>query len=181
MQVKHIEEKFAKLDEEHQTSVNENNKLRKQLERLSEDVATPHKNHETDQNVKQLRQQLNEKEIELSQCMSNNNTLQESNEFLAQKLAYSEAQVKVLNDKLLGLFEDVEKMKSTIGERNEMVDYLNKNNRELNDLVKEFQFNSRKHDNDSSSSYDMLNSTSTDLNNSSKYLLILIFSTQNFT
>lgn len=172
MQLKHLDEKFTKLDAENRTALIENNDLRKQVQQLTEDVATPQKNYKIDQAVKQLQRQLDEKEEELIKLTMDQNAAKEDNDLLSKQLTYSEIQVKSLNEKLLQLHDDVEDLKANIEQRDSTIDFVNKEKTDLEELVRELRSSSRKQDFDSSSSYDMLE-TSKDLNNSSKFHLFI--------
>lgn len=167
MQLNQCEKKLTKLDEDYKMAMVENNHLKKQIQMLDENDQIA-KNAHADMTVKQLRREVSEKEDELVSLTVRWNDAKEDVEMLKEKLDYAESQVKALNMKLLDAFNEAESFKNQLDEREKMIDYINNNNKELSDMLKELQCSSKKLDFDSSASYEMLNSTANDLNTSSK-------------
>lgn len=167
MQLNQCEKKLAKLDDDYKEVLIENNHLKKQIQTLDEDDELM-KNSETDYAARQLRRQISEKEDELMKLTITYNEAKDDIEIMKEKLHYAESQVKLLNTKLLESFSEAESFRTQLDEREKMISYVNNNNKELSDLLKELQSNSKKQDFDSSTSYEMLNSTANDLNTSSK-------------
>lgn len=167
MQLNQCEKKLAKLDDDYKEVLIENNHLKKQIQTLDEDDELM-KNSETDYAARQLRRQITEKEDELMKLTITYNEAKDDIEIMKEKLHYAESQVKLLNTKLLESFSEAESFRTQLDEREKMISYVNNNNKELSDLLKELQSNSKKQDFDSSTSYEMLNSTANDLNTSSK-------------
>lgn len=167
MQLNQCEKKLSKLDDDYKMAMAENNHLKKQIQLLDENDEIA-RNEQTDIVVKQLRREVSEKEDELVSLTIRWNDAKEDIETLKEKLDYAESQVKTLNMKLLDAFGEAESFKNQLDERELMIDYINSNNKELSDMLKELQISSKKLDFDSSSSYEMLNSTANDLNTSSK-------------
>lgn len=170
MQLNQCEKKLTKLDDDYKIAMTENNLLKKQIQMLDENDQLT-QNAEIDSTVKQLRREINQKEDELFKLTSKVNAANDDIELLQEKLQYAETQVKSLNVKLLDSFNEAETFKSQLDDREKMINYLNTSNKELSDMLKELQSNSKKLDFDSSSSYDLLNSTANDLNTSSESIL----------
>lgn len=168
MQLSQCEKKLAKLDDDYREAMNENNYLKKQIQTLDEDEESI-KNSQIDPATKHLRRQISEKEDELMKLTIIYNEAKDDIEILNEKLQYAESQVTTLNTKLFDSFNEVESFKSQLDEREKMLSYVNNNNRELSEMLKELQSNSKKLDFDSSASYEMLNSTTSDLNSSGKF------------
>lgn len=167
MQLNQCEKKLIKLDEDYKEAITENHLLRKQIQTLDEGDHI-NQNAQTEVTVKQLRREINEKEDELLKLTITCNESKDDIEILKEKLQYAESQIKFLNDKLLDSFSEAESFKIQLDEREKMISYVNTNNKELSDMLKELQSNSKKLDFDSSASYELLNSTANDLNTSSK-------------
>lgn len=167
MQLNQCEKKLMKLDDDYKDALAQNNHLKKQIQSLDEHDQLS-QIAQSDVTVKQLRRQIDDKESELLQLTIKYNDAKDEIEMLTEKLQYSDSQVKSLKTKLLDSFSDAEAIKNQLDERERMINYMNNNNKELNDLLKELQSNSKKQDFDSSASYEMLNSTANDLNSSSK-------------
>lgn len=167
MQLNQCEKKLAKMDDDYKEALVQNNYLKKQIQSLDEHDRLS-QIAQNDVTVKQLHREIEEKEQELLNLTIVYNESKSDVETLTEKLQYAETQVKTLNTKLLESFSEAEAFKSQLDEREKMINYMNNNIKELSDLLKELQSNSRKHDLDSSSSYEMLNSTASDLNSSSK-------------
>lgn len=161
------EKKLSKLDEDYKEAMTENNLLKKQIQTLDENDQIQ-QNAQTEVAVKQLRREISDKEDELLKLTIAYNESKDDIELLKEKLDYAESQIKSLNNKLLDSFSEAEIFKNQLDERERMISYVNNNNKELSDMLKELQSNSKKLDFDSSSSYDLLNSTANDLNTSSK-------------
>lgn len=167
MQLTQCEKKLAKLDDDYKEAMTENNYLKKQIQTL-DDHELSMQNSETDLVAKQFRRQIGEKEDELLKLTITYNEAKDDIEILKEKLQYAESQIKALNVKLHESFSEAESFKNQLEEREKMIVYVNNNNKELSDLLKELQSNSKKQDFDSSASYEMLNSTANELNSSSK-------------
>lgn len=167
MQLNQCEKKLAKMDDDYKEALVQNNYLKKQIQSLDEHDRLS-QIAQNDVTVKQLHREIEEKEQELLNLTIVYNESKSDVETLTEKLQYAETQVKTLNTKLLESFSEAEAFKSQLDEREKMINYMNNNIKELSDLLKELQSNSKKHDLDSSSSYEMLNSTASDLNSSSK-------------
>lgn len=168
MQLNQCEKKLSKLDEKYKDMINENNCLRKQIQINNEELNDNPKNTVTDKAVKQLQRELENKEKELVQLTLNCNESRDEIEMLKEKLNYAQAQIKSLDQRMLQSHDEIEKYKVQLEEREKMIDYVNNNNRELSELLSELQSSTRKHDADSTASCEMLESTSNDLNTSSK-------------
>lgn len=168
MQLNQCEKKLIKLDEDYKEAMVQNNHLKKQIQSL-DDYDQLNQIAQSDVTVKQLRREIDEKENELFKLTIACNDAKDDIEALKEKLQFAETQVKSLNIKLLESFTEAETFKNQLDEREKMISYMNNNNKELSDLLKELQSNSKKQDFDSSASYEMLNSTPNDLNTSSKY------------
>ncbi|XP_055300991.1 restin homolog isoform X3 [Sitodiplosis mosellana] len=166
MQLNQCEKKLSKLDEDYKEAMTENNFLKKQIQTLDENDQIQ-QNAQTEVTVKQLRREINEKEDELLKLTITYNGAKDDIELLKEKLEYAESQIKSLNNKLLDSFSEAETFKNQLDDREKMISYVNNNNKELTDMLKELQSNSKKLDFDSSSSYELLNSTANDLNTSS--------------
>lgn len=169
MQLNQCEKKLAKMDDDYKEALIQNNYLKKQIQSLDEhdqlsQIASQ------DFTVRQLRREIEEKENELMTLTIVYNESKSDVETLNEKLQYAESQVKTLNTKLLDSFSEAETFKCQLDEREKMINYMNNNIKELSDLLKELQSNSKKQDLDSSSSYEILNSTPNDFNSSSKLL-----------
>lgn len=167
MQLNQCEKKLTKLDEDYKDAMAENNLMKKHIQSLDEDNQSI-KCAQTDLTVKQLRREIIEKENELLKLTISCNEIKYDADALKEKLHYAESQVKSLNSKLLESFNEAEAFKIQLEEREKMINYITNNNKELNDMLKELQKNSKKQDFDSSSSFELLNSTANDLNSSSK-------------
>lgn len=168
MQLNQCEKKLIKLDEDYKEAMSQNNYLKKQIQSLDEHDQL-NQIAQSDVTVKQLRREIDEKESELFKLTVACNEAKDDIEILKEKLQYAETQIKSLNIKLLESFTEAETFKNQLDEREKMIGYMNNNNKELSDLLKELQSNSKKQDFDSSASYEMLNSTANDLNTSSEY------------
>lgn len=167
MQLNQCEKKLLKLDEDFKEAMIENNLLKKQVQSLDEDDHI-NQNVQTGVTVKQLQREVTEKENELLKLTIACNEAKDDVDLLREKLQYAENQIKLLNDKLLDSFNEAESFKIQLDEHEKMINYVNNNNKELSDMLKELQSNSKKLDFDSSASYELLNSTANDLNTSSK-------------
>lgn len=155
------------MDDDYKEALVQNNYLKKQIQALDEHDQLS-QIAQNDVTVKQMRREIEEKESELLALTIAYNESKSDVESLTEKLQYAELQVKTLNTKLLDSFSEAEAFKNQLDEREKMINYMNNNIRELSDLLKELQSNSKKQDFDSSSSYEILNSTPNDLNLSSK-------------
>lgn len=173
MQLNQCEKKLLKLDEDYKDAMTENNQLKKHIQSLDEDDHIA-KSAQVDVAIKHLRREITEKEEELMKLTISYNEAKDDIELLKEQLAYADSQVKLLNTKMLESFSEVESFKNQLEEREKMINYINNNNKELSDMLRELQSNSKKQDFDSSSSYDLLNSTANDLNSSSKSADLII-------
>lgn len=160
MQVKHSEEKLAKLDLDHKNSVAEIHDLKKYINQLRDDIASPNQLN-IDQLTKRLQKELNEKDEELSKCILDANVMKETNGFLNKKIIYMEKQMKLLSNKTLELHDDIEKIKLELDERDKIINYVNNNNKELEEMIKNLQTQSDKNGMDSTS--DFLDSSSNEM------------------
>lgn len=167
MQMNQCEKKLLKLDEDYKVSMNENNRLKKQIQAFAEGDEL-NQSAQVDYAVKQLRREVNDKEDELFKLTIKCNEATSDIDTLKEKLQFAESQIKLLNGKLMDSFNEAETFKTQLDEREKMIAYINNNNKELNELLKELQCSSKKLDFDSSASFELLNSTGNDLNTSSK-------------
>lgn len=167
MQLNQCEKKIMKLDEDYKEAMAQNNYLKKQIQSLDENDQL-NQIAQSDVTVKQLRREIDEKDRELFKLTCACNEAKDDIESFKEKLQFAETQIKSLNVKLLESFSEAETFKSQLDEREKMISYMTNNNKELSELLKELQSNSKKVDFDSSASYEMLNSTANDLNTSSK-------------
>lgn len=173
MQLNQCEKKLNKMDEDYKEALIENNHLKKQIQSLDEhDQLT--QIAQNDMTVRQLRREIEDKENELLKLTIAYNESKSDVETVTEKLQYAETQVKTLNTKLLDSFNEAEAFKCQLDEREKMINYMNNNIKELSDLLKELQSNSKKHDFDSSSSCEILNSTGNDFNSSSKSVILIV-------
>lgn len=168
MQLNQCEKKLSKLDADYRDAMNENNELKKHIQSIDELSSEEQRNLATDKVVKQLQREINEKESELLQLTLNCNDSKHEIESLEEKLNYAHVQIKSLDEKVLQSLDEIEKFKNELEQRDKMIDYVNNNNKELSELLQELQSSTRKQEFDSSTSCEMLESTSTDLNTSSK-------------
>lgn len=113
--------------------------MKKKICQLTEDVKTPHKPSNESHQLKRLQQELLEKEDELSKTRSNVNILTDSNALLNEKLAHMEKQVQLLSNREIALNENIDKMKQDLEERDKIVDYINNNNKELEECIKDLR------------------------------------------
>lgn len=167
MQLNQCEKKLSKLDDDYKEAMAQNNRLKKQIQSLDEHDQLA-QNTVSDQTVKQLRREIDEKENEILKMTIGWNEAKDDIETLKEKLQYAESQIKSLNLKLHESFSEAETFKSQLDEREKMINYMNNNNKELSDLLKELQSSTKRHDFDSTTSSEMLNCTANDLNTSSK-------------
>lgn len=167
MQLNQCEKKLLKLDEDFKEAMIENNLLKKQVHSLDKDDHI-NQSAQTEVTVKQLQREVTEKENELLKLTISFNEAKDDIDVLKEKLQFAENQIKLLNDKLLDSFTEAETFKNQLDEHEKMINYVSNNNKELSDMLKELQSNSKKSDFDSSASYELLNSTANDLNTSSK-------------
>lgn len=167
MQLNQCEKKLFKLDEDFKEAMIENNLLKKQIQSLDEDDHINQSAH-TEVTVKELQREIVKKENELFKLTVACNEATDDVDLLREKLQYAENQIKLLNDKLYDSFNEAETFKNQLDEHEKMINYVTNNNKELSEMLKELQSNSKKSDFDSSASYELLNSTANDLNTSSK-------------
>lgn len=158
MQVKCNEEKLAKIDGEYKKAMTEINDLKKHITALMEEIATPNKSN-VDPMVKRLRKCLDEKEDELAECIQNANALTDANGFLNEKIQYAEKQIKTLTEKTFDLQDDMDKLKLELEDREKVISYMNGANKDLEELVKELRTSSHSERRVMDSSFDLLNSS----------------------
>lgn len=171
MQLNQCEKKLTKLDEDFKNAMIENHDLKKQVQSLDEMSSDSNQTTEANKVAKRFQRELSTKENEIERLTVNCNDARYEIESLKEQLAYAQAQVKSLDSKVLGSLDDIENFKNELENRDKMINYLTNNNEELTELLKELQSSKRKPDFDSSASCEMLESTSADLNSSSKLLL----------
>lgn len=173
MQLNQCEKKLAKLDEDFKSAMIENHDLKKQVQSLDEMSSDSSQTTESDKTKKRFQRELSKKENEIERLTVSCNDARDEIESLKEQIAYAQTQVKSLDSKVLESLDEIQKFKNELENRDKMIDYLTNNNEELSELLKELQSSKRKPDNDSSASCEMLESTPTDLNSSSKRLLII--------
>lgn len=165
---------MAKLDQDFKNAIIENHDLKKQVQSFDEISSDSSQTTETEKVAKRFQRELRKKENEIERLTVSCNDAKDEIESLKEQLAYAGAQVKSLDSKVLKSLDEIEKFKNELEQRDEMNKYLSNNNEELSELLKELQSSSkRKTDFDSSTSCEMLESTSADLNSSSKCLMII--------
>lgn len=159
MQVKHNEEKLSKTEAEYKKAMSEINDLKKHITALMEEIASPNKSN-VDPMVKRLRKCLDEKEDELAECIQNMNALTDTNAFLTEKIQYAEKQIKTLTQKTIDLHDDIDKLKAELEDREKVISYMNGVNKDLEELVKELRTSLHPERRVFDSSFDLLNSSS---------------------
>lgn len=164
MQVKYNEEKISKLDIEFKKALAEINDLKKHITALMEEIASPSQS-KVDPMVNRLRKCLDEKEDELASYIQNLNEMTDTNSFLNEKILFAEKQIKLLSEKTLDLYDDIDKLKSELEDREKAIKYMNGANKELEELVRELRSYSNSEKRLGETSFDVLNS-STLLNSS---------------
>lgn len=165
MQVKYNEEKLAKIDGEYKKSMAEVNDLKKHITALMEEIASPNKS-DADPMVKRLRKCLDDKEDELSKCIQNMNELTDTNAFLNEKIQYAEKQIKTLTEKTHDLHDDIDKLKLELEDREKVINYMNGTNKDLEELVKELRTCTHPERRVFESSFDLLNSSTSNTSQS---------------
>lgn len=169
MQLNQCEKKLTKLDEDFKKVSAENNNLRKQIQAYNENGYQPTHDADSINLVEKLRREIDDRDKELFKLTHDYNDMKDDNEHLKMKLVHVQTQIGLLNEKLRESYNETENVQHALDEREKMIAYLNNNIKELNDMLKELQSSSsQKPDFESTASFDLLNSTPNDLNNSSE-------------
>lgn len=173
MQLSQCDKRLAKLDEDFKRVMVENNQLRKQIQVRVETTATPAL-ESVDETVKKLRKEIDERDKELFRLTRDHGDAIDGNGHLKEQLSHAQSQIKELNHKTHTLYGEIDECRALLEERESQIEYIQSDNRELHEMVKELQMSSRKSDLNSTASYDLLDTTG--LSNSSKYDLDLFSS-----
>lgn len=175
LQLQQCEKKLAKLDEDFKHAMIENHDLKKQVQSLDEMSSDSSQTTETNKAAKRFQRELNKKESEIERLTVSCNDARDEIDSLKEKLTYAETQIKSLDSKVLEMLDEIEKFKNELEQRDKMINYLTNNNEELSELLKELQSSKRMtSDFDLSTSCEPLESTASDLNSSSKWLMMII-------
>lgn len=169
MQAKHNEEKLMRLDAEHKKSLSTINDLNKQISSLRDAIDSSERNG-IDRVIKELRKKIEEKQTKIEDYIIDMNALKDSNALLEKKIKFAEKQIKTLSIEKANLYDDIDRFRSELDERDKTIMCINSRNKDLEELIKELRSeispNKKMYE---SSSFDFLNASTSSAVDSSKF------------